>query len=301
MKYFLFLSAEFYTYGHHRARRQANSANNTSKAKTTASMIKEMHKLLLERRQRLGTPKSDACPLGPPGTPGPPGPRGEKGDRGRKGKKGTRGSPGQSGKQGIMGPAGPKGEVGIKGQKGDTGSTGMPGTKGDPGESISAPVVAVSPAKLTVNESGTASFQCSVSGNPEPAIVWSKRDNLSEVSKSAISRGRLLLKNVNESDSGEYQCSATNILGHAQTVVQLVVNGEFLYKILFSKVSRQNGLRAHLSSLVSIVFFFSFGSKLLQIMRQIVITNTVPKKTERQQLSQKLWKVRKPYMSVEIK
>ena len=240
-EYFLFLSAEFYTYGHHRARRQANSANNIRKAKTTASMIKEMHKLLLERRQRLCTPKSDACPLRPPETPGPPGPRGEKGDRGRKGKKGTRGSPGQSGKQGIMGPAGPKGEVGLKGQKGDTGPTGMQGTKGDPGESISAPVIAVSPAKLTVNESGTASFQCSVSGNPEPAIVWSKRDNLSEVSKSAVSRGRLLLKNVSESDSGEYQCLATNILGHAQTLVQLVVNGEFLYKILFNCLVKFHG------------------------------------------------------------
>ena len=247
MKKFLFVVAEFYTDEPHRARRQANSANNTRKAKTTATMIKEMHKLLSEGRQRLCTPKSDACPLGPPGPPGPPGPRGGKGDRGRKGKKGTRGSPGKSSKQGIMGPAGPKGDVGLKGQKGDTGPAGMPGTKGEPGEPISAPVVAVSPANLTVNESGTASFQCSVSGNPEPAIVWSKWDNMSEVSKSVVSRGRLLLKNVNESDSGEYQCSATNILGHALTVVQLVVNGEFLYKILFSKVSRQKGLRVHLS------------------------------------------------------
>ena len=147
------------------------------------------------------------------------------------------GTPGKTGKQGIMGPAGPKGDIGFKGQKGDRGSAGMPGTKGEPGESISAPVVAVSPTNLTANESGTASFQCSVSGNPEPAVVWIKRGNLSEVSKSAISRGRLLLKNV--SDLGEYQCSATNILGHAQTLVQLVVNGECLFKVLFTTGSQQ--------------------------------------------------------------
>ena len=30
------------------------------------------------------------------------------------------------------------------------------------------------------------------------------------------------------SDSGVYQCSATNILGNSQEVVRLVVNGEFL-------------------------------------------------------------------------
>ena len=184
----------------------------------------------------------DTCLSGPPGPPGPPGPRGKNGDRGRKGKKGTRGtrgdrgitgSPGKSGKQGIMGPAGPKGDLRIKGQKGDTGPTGMLGTKGEPGESISAPVVVVSPTNLTVNESGTASFQCSVSGNPEPAVVLSKTGNLSEVSESAVSRGRLLLKNVKGNDSGEYQCSATNILGQVQTLVQLVVNGEFIQHLIW--------------------------------------------------------------------
>ena len=75
------------------------------------------------------------------------------------------GSPGMSGKQGIMGPAGPKGDVGVKGRKGDMGPASMPGAKGEPGESISAPVVAVSPKTLTINEGGSASFQCSVNGN----------------------------------------------------------------------------------------------------------------------------------------
>ena len=226
----MFLLPESYAYEHHRARRQiqkTNSGNNTRKAKTTAALIKEIHKLLSEGRPGL-CKSSDECLSGPPGPPGQPGPRGQKGDRGRKGKKGTRGSPGKSGKQGIMGQVGPKGDLGLKGQKGDTGPPGMPGTKGEPGESISAPAVAVSPSNLTVNESGTASFRCSVSGNPEPAVAWSKRGNLSEVSKSAVSGGRLFLKNVNASDSGEYQCSATNILGNALTLVQLVVNGEFL-------------------------------------------------------------------------
>jgi len=110
------------------------------------------------------------------------------------------GSPEKSGRQGKMGPVGPQGQLGNKGQKGDTGSAGMPGTKGEPGESISAPTVAVTPAKLTVNESGSALVQCSVSGNPEPAITWSKLDNQSEISQSADSRGKLVLKNVTGSD-----------------------------------------------------------------------------------------------------
>jgi len=54
MNFFKFLLAEFYTDEHHRARRQANSGNDTSKAKTTTTMIKEIHKLLSEGRPRLG-------------------------------------------------------------------------------------------------------------------------------------------------------------------------------------------------------------------------------------------------------
>ena len=132
------------------------------------------------------------------------------------------GSLGKRGKQGIMGPVGPKG---LKGQNGDVGSSGMPGAKGEPGESISAPVVAVSPARLTVNETRSASIQCSVSGNPSPTIVWSKLDKQSIV-RMSVTGGTLLLKNVKESDSGMYRCSAENILGQAQAQTQLVVNGE---------------------------------------------------------------------------
>ena len=129
-----------------------------------------------------------------------------------------------------MGPVGPKGDAGLKGQKGDMGPEGMPGAKGEPGESISAPVVAVSPKTLTVNEGGSASFQCSVIGNPDPIIVWSKTNRQS--SRSVMSGGKLLLKNVRGSDSGTYNCSAVNILGQAQALVQLIVNGKIVNKIV---------------------------------------------------------------------
>ena len=138
------------------------------------------------------------------------------------------GSPGKSGKQGIMGPIGLQGGTGNKGEKGDIGPAGMPGTKGEPGESISSPTVVVSPVTFTVNEGGTASFQCSASGNPEPVVTWSRLDSQSQITQSEVLRGKLELKKVSGSGSGVYQCSATNILGNSQEVVQLAVNGEFL-------------------------------------------------------------------------
>ena len=142
------------------------------------------------------------------------------------------GSPGKSGKQGIMGPGGLKGEPGTKGEKGEIGPAGMPGRKGEPGQSISFPAVVVSPATLIVNEGGTASFQCSATGNPEPSVAWSKLNSQSELSQSAASGGKLKLKQVTGSDTGLYQCSATNILGDSRKVARLTVNGKLLVMIL---------------------------------------------------------------------
>ena len=200
--------------------KNATGARNTVDIET----VLKVSNLLSELKPQLCHSNSATCPPGPPGPPGPKGDKESRGRRGYKGDQGIMGSPGKSGKQGIMGLAGPKGDVGIKGQKGDMGPTGMPGAKGEPGESISAPVVAVSPKTLTVNEGGSASFQCSVIGNPDPIMVWSKTNRQS--SRSVVSGGKLLLKNVRGSDSGTYNCSAVNILGQAQALVQLIVNGK---------------------------------------------------------------------------
>ena len=217
----------------HRNRRQAEPTKNATEAKSTTEAMITMRKLL----SQLCKSKGDTCTSGPPGPPGPPGPRGQKGTRGRrgqkgktgnKGDKGIMGSPGKSGKQGIMGPVGLKGATGTKGEKGDIGPAGMPGAKGEPGESISSPAVVVSPVTLTVNEGGSASFQCSASGIPEPAIVWRILNNQSEIIQSVVSGGKLHFKNVTRNDSGVYQCSATNILGNALAVAQLEVNGIYI-------------------------------------------------------------------------
>ena len=211
-------------------RRAADVLKNTTAAKITVDRetVLKINKLLSELKPQLCHSNGDSCLPGPPGPPGPKGDKGSQGRRGHKGDQGIIGSPGRSGKQGIMGPAGPKGDVGLKGQKGDMGLAGMPGAKGEPGESISAPVVAVSPKTLTVNEGGSASFQCSVIGNPDPIIVWSKTNRQS--SRSVMSGEKLLLKNVRGNDSGTYNCSAVNILGRAQALVQLIVNGKIINK-----------------------------------------------------------------------
>ena len=228
-------------YKHHRNKR--NDDSNGTDAKLSADTMSKMNKLISELKPHLCQSKGVTCSPSPPGPPGPPGLRGEKGSRGKRGQRGRTGnkgdqgimgSPGKSGKKGIMGPVGPPGETGLKGHKGDIGPTGMPGAKGEPGKSISAPTIVVSPARLTVNEGGSASFQCSVSGNPEPAVMWRKLSSQSVISQSAVSGGMLRLQNLKGSDSGVYKCSATSILGQVHAEGRLIVNGEFLQKTLGS-------------------------------------------------------------------
>ncbi|KAJ7370641.1 Immunoglobulin super DCC subclass member 3 [Desmophyllum pertusum] len=92
--------------------------------------------------------------------------------------KGDLGIPGVRGEKGMMGTAGEQGKQGIKGRSwdswSDAGAPGHPGPKGEPGESISAPEVIVSPASLTVTQNQTATFYCSVDGNPKPTVSWGK-------------------------------------------------------------------------------------------------------------------------------
>ena len=218
----------------HKKRRHVVSTENSSATDNTAETMLKINKLLSSGRLYLCQSKGVSCSSSPPGPPGPPGPKGARGRRGQKGRTGNKGdqgimgSPGKSGKQGIMGPAGLKGKPGIKGEKGDAG---MPGRKGEPGESISSPAVFVSPVTLTVNEGRSASFQCSASGNPEPAVAWSKLDNQSEITQSVVSGESLQLKHVAGNDTGLYQCSAKNILGDSRKVVRLTVNGKLLIMI----------------------------------------------------------------------
>ena len=222
----------------HRKRRQVVSTKNSSATDSTAETMLKINKLLSSGRLFLCQSKGGTCSSRLPGPPGPPGTKGARGRRGQRGRTGIKGdqgiigSPGKSGKQGIMGPGGLKGEPGTKGQKGSTGPAGMPGRKGEPGESISSPAVVVSPMTLIVNEGGLASFQCSASGNPEPTLAWSKLNSQSKISQSVVSGGKLQLKHVTGSDTGLYQCSATNILGDSRKVVRLTVNGKFLVMIM---------------------------------------------------------------------
>ena len=157
--------------------------------------------------------------------------------RGRRGRPGHRGPPGKHGPlgpQGLQGPKGDKGDEGDEGPPGPRGNQGPQGPKGDPGESIRAPSIVSPPLSMVVNETGTASFQCEVRGNPEPEVTWMKQNSSIFAEKRIVkSRGGLLIMDVTSQDGGIYTCKARNILGVMTSSATLSVQGERPFCFLF--------------------------------------------------------------------
>ena len=149
-----------------------------------------------------------------------------KGVRGRRGRPGPPGKHGPAGPQGPQGPRGPQGDQGPPGLRGDQGPQ---GPKGDPGESISAPSIVSPPMSLVVNETGIASLQCEVKGNPVPQVTWLRENSSLPADRRIMqSRGGLMIRDVTSQDGGVYTCRAKNILGVMTSSATLIVQGKSL-------------------------------------------------------------------------
>ena len=146
-----------------------------------------------------------------------------KGIRGRRGRPGPPGKHGPVGPQGPQGPSGPQGDHGPPGPRGDQGPQ---GPKGNPGESISAPSIVSPPSSIVVNETGIASLQCEVKGNPIPQVTWLKENSRLPADKRIVqTRNGLMIRDVTSQDGGVYTCKARNILGVVTSSATLTVQG----------------------------------------------------------------------------
>ena len=97
------------------------------------------------------------------------------------------------------------------------------------GESISAPSIVSPPVSMVVNETGIASLQCKVKGNPTPQVTWMKQNSSLPLDKRIIqSRSGLMIRDVTSQDGGVYTCRARNILGVKTSSATLAVQGNSL-------------------------------------------------------------------------
>ena len=104
---------------------------------------------------------------------------------------------------------------------------GPPRAKGEPGISISPPSIVTPPMSLVVNETGTASFQYEVEGNPQPKVTWLRDYSSLLVNKRVVpTGGGLVISDVTLTDDGTYTCEARYILGVMKSSVRLTVQGK---------------------------------------------------------------------------
>ena len=69
-------------------------------------------------------------------------------------------------------------------------------------------------------------INCNFFGAPVPAITWTKNGtNIDNPS----GKGSLVLKNVQSTDSGMYQCSASNVGGTESDQAQVTAVGKFMF------------------------------------------------------------------------
>lgn len=83
--------------------------------------------------------------------------------------------------------------------------------------------------------------------SPTPEITWLKKEgelDESRTTKSMFDR-HLTIKNISESDSGEYQCIAKNTQGNAKHTYHLKVEGVF-HSILYRNKKHLRACRAKL-------------------------------------------------------
>ena len=86
------------------------------------------------------------------------------------------------------------------------------------------------PSSIVVNETGIASLQCEVKGNPIPQVTWLKENSLLTTDKRIVqTRNGLMIRDVTSQDGGVYTCKARNILGVVISSATLTVQGNTLF------------------------------------------------------------------------
>ncbi|XP_074652332.1 roundabout homolog 2-like isoform X2 [Tubulanus polymorphus] len=81
------------------------------------------------------------------------------------------------------------------------------------------------PEDILVTENEDVQFQCRVSGDPDPVIVWKKEDGQIPSSRARILDDKSLkIVRVKVSDEGNYLCKAENPVGMIEAVARLTVH-----------------------------------------------------------------------------
>ena len=87
---------------------------------------------------------------------------------------------------------------------------------------------------MTVIEKQNVTLPCRAAGFPQPVITWYKNGHLIEDEKRKFKKSNLEIKGITFEDRGIYTCTADNLLGRVELMVNVTVKGEWILNIEYS-------------------------------------------------------------------
>ena len=91
------------------------------------------------------------------------------------------------------------------------------------------PAFVIQPQNTEVLVGESVTLECSATGHPPPQITWTRGDRSPVPTDPRVSitpSGGLYIQNVEQEDSGEYTCFASNIVDSIHATAFIIVQGE---------------------------------------------------------------------------
>ena len=94
-----------------------------------------------------------------------------------------------------------------------------------------APQILLSSNDVWAEEEQNVTIDCTVTGQPQPSITWSKPSGGLPKDRTEVNSGNLTINKVEKKDRGTYICKAENILGSTTALAQLMVFSRLRFKV----------------------------------------------------------------------
>ena len=90
------------------------------------------------------------------------------------------------------------------------------------------PARAEAASSHTATRGGSELLSCTVSGDPDPTVNWYRNETqlVSGTKYMILENNSLWIKDVADSDAGDYYCEAINEVGNDTAAILLIVNGK---------------------------------------------------------------------------
>ena len=97
------------------------------------------------------------------------------------------------------------------------------------------PTIIKAPVNQSAHIGSNVTFNCTVSGDPAPAVNWTKNGNLLPFNQKVLTNlttgeSQLVIRGVRMNDTGKYRCVASNSMGTEKSrAAALLVLGKVLH------------------------------------------------------------------------